>query len=131
MTISLDLLYSAYAYKITTFTIKSGIDNYIYPSDITIETRLKNTIKPAQLNLSDDCKFLHLIFKKYIDDNITQLKNTLFIRNISKHYSIKYAWLYYSFIPRFDITAPDRDHAKKNCGTITRRIGIIPFQNYK
>ena len=41
MTISLDRLYSAYAYKITTFTIKSGIDNYIYPSDITIETRLK------------------------------------------------------------------------------------------
>jgi len=41
MTISLDQLYSAYAYKITTFTIKSGIDNYIYPSDITIETRLK------------------------------------------------------------------------------------------
>lgn len=40
MTISLDRLYSAYAYKITTFTIKSGIDNYIYPSDITIETRL-------------------------------------------------------------------------------------------
>ena len=127
MTISLDKLYSAYAYKITTFTIKSAIDNYIYPSNITIETRLKNTIKPVQINLSDYCKFLHLIFKKYINDNMTQLKNTLFIRNISKHYSIKYAWLYHAFIPRFDITAPDRDHAKKSSGNMVRRIIKIQF----
>jgi len=88
---------------------------------------LKLVLKPVQINLSDNCKFLHLIFKKYINDNMTPLKNTLFIRNISKHYSIKYAWLYHAFIPRFDITAPDRDHAKKSSGNMVRRIIKIQF----